>query len=65
MFMTWFMFSRNEHCLGVSQWANIRNVKSHVVKHYVECKQDNHENGYLKPEYPFKLCQRLLTFFML
>ena len=35
MFMTWFMFSCNYHCLGMSQWANIWNVNSFVVKHYV------------------------------
>ena len=39
MFMTWFMFSCNYNCLGMSQWANIRNVNSLVVKHCVESKK--------------------------
>ena len=55
MFMTWFMFSCNYHCLGMRQWANIWNVNSLVVKHYVESKKDNLAYGFLKPEYPFKL----------
>ena len=53
MFMTWFMFSCYYHCLGMSQWANIRNVNSLVVKHYVESKKDTLAYGFLKPEYPF------------
>ena len=53
MFMTWFMFSCNYHCLGMSQWANIRNANSLVVKPYVESKQ-RQPYGFLKPEYPFK-----------
>ena len=54
MFMTWFMFSCNYYCLGMSQRANIRNMNSLVVKHYVEYKKDNIEYGFLKPEYSFK-----------
>ena len=55
MIMTWFAFSCNYRCLGMSQWANIRNVNSLVVKHYVESKKDNLAYGFLKPEYPFNL----------
>ena len=48
------MFSCNYNCLGMSQWANIRNVNSLVVKHYVDSKNDNLAYEFLKPEYPFK-----------
>ena len=39
----------------MGQRANIWNVNSLVVKDYVESKKDNLENGFWKPEYPFKL----------
>ena len=38
----------------LSQWANIRNMNSLVVKHYVESKKDKLEYRFLKPEFPFK-----------
>ena len=41
----------------MSQRAYIREVNSHVVKDYFEAiynEKDNLENGFLKPEYPFK-----------
>ena len=55
MFMTWIMFSCSYHCWGMSQWANIRNVNSLVIKHYVESKTRQPLIRILKPEYPFKL----------
>ena len=65
MFMTWFMFSCNHHCLGMSQWANIQNVNSLVAKHYVESQKDNFAYEFLKPEYPFKnnVCRILRKLF--
>ena len=55
------MFFCNYHCLGMSQGANIRNVNSLVVKHYVEFKKDNLAYGFLKPKYPFNyyICQQI------
>ena len=41
--------------LGMNQRANIRNVNSNVVKDFFESEKDNLENGFLKPEYPFKV----------
>ena len=39
----------------MSQRANIwRNVNSHVVKDYFESEKGQIDNGFLKPEYPFK-----------
>ena len=55
MYMTWFMFSCNYHCLEWASepifgtwtllWSNIM----------LNQQKDNLEYGFLKPEYPFKL----------
>ena len=45
------MFSCNYNCFGMSQWANIRNMNSLAVKHYVESKKDNLAYGFLNPEW--------------
>ena len=53
--MTWYMFSSILSLFRKEQESQYSECAlSYVVKDYIEFKKDDLDNGFLKPEYPFK-----------